>query len=137
MKSIARLFIALSLCIGLYSKALAQKKTAELSINYSFMGIEKGYDHPFKILVYVDEVVVGTSEVAPESKPGSIKVKVPKGSHKVYVEGQAQYEGVWEAHIMENNYSVDCTYNGEHAFKKKHTLELIFDLDCCTKHTFK
>lgn len=134
MKS--KLFLFAVLCL-LASSSFAQKKTAELTINYSFMGIEKGYDHPFKILVYVDEVLVGTSEVAPESKPGSLKIKVPKGSHKLYVEGQAQYEGVWEAHIMENNYSVDCTYLGEPSFKKKHNLDLIFDLDCCTKATFK
>jgi hypothetical protein len=134
MKS--KLFLFAVLC-SLTASSFAQKKTAELTINFSFMGIEKGYDHPFKLLVYVDEVLVGTSEVAPESKPSAIKIKVPKGTHKLYVEGHALYEGVWEAHLMENNYSIDCTFTGDQSFKKKHTLHLVFDLDCCTKATFK
>ena len=42
----------------------------------------------------------------------------------------ALYEGNWEEHTVENNYSYDCVYELNQNFKKrKYTVDLVFDLD--------
>jgi hypothetical protein len=42
----------------------------------------------------------------------------------------ALYEGQWEEHTQDNNYSIDCLVDTEFkTTKSKHKLEIVFDID--------
>jgi hypothetical protein len=113
-------------------------QTSKLTVYYKFMGIEKGYDHDCKTQVYVDGEFLGESEVAPQSKAGTFAVNVPQGQHNLRIVNLALYEGVWEEHTVENNYSVDCLYETDRTFKSKpEKLYLVFDLDDETMASWK
>ncbi|MCB9284339.1 MAG: hypothetical protein H6563_09725 [Lewinellaceae bacterium] len=104
-------------------------QTTLLTVNYKFAHIEEGYDHNSKTQVLIDDDVVGESQVAPQSQSSTFTVSVPKGSHNLKVVNWALYEGVWEEHTIENNYSIDAFYETDHNFKKAEKLYLVFDLD--------
>ncbi|MCG9911028.1 MAG: hypothetical protein MH137_06975 [Flavobacteriales bacterium] len=123
------LLFTLLLSVYLINNLHAQKKASQLNVNWSFKGIETGYDHPFKLQVYVDQKLIKESEPNKQSVPGSIQFEVPKGEHEIYVMGISQYEGKWEDHTIKNGYSIDCSYKATHSIKKKHKLTLVFDLD--------
>jgi len=105
-------------------------KMVDLTVKYSFKGIVDGYDHDCKTELYVDGKLVATSTVEKESKPNSVSAKIKKGTHDIKVVNYALYEGLWEAHTIENNYSQDCLYSATINCKKKsNTIELLFDID--------
>lgn len=113
-------------------------QTMKLTVDYKFKGIEPGYDHDSKTQVYIDDEFLGESEVAPESKGGTFTVNVPLGQHNLRVVNLALYEGVWEEHTVENNYSIDCLYETYRTFKTKpEKLYLVFDLDGETMASWK
>ncbi len=113
-------------------------QTSKLTVHFKFLGIEEGYDHDCKTQVYVDEEFLGESGVAPQSKDGSFTVNVPLGQHNLRVVNLALYEGVWEEHTVENNYSIDCLYETYRSFKTKpEKLYLVFDLDGETMASWK
>ena len=124
--------IALSLFVLVTS--LAIQAQTKLTINFKFLNIVEGYDHTSRTQVFVDGELLATSEEFLESKGGKMKVVIPKGKHDVLVMNQALYEGEWENHTIENNYSIDCLYE-EAGMKrgKKATLTLIFDIDSGTE----
>ena len=124
------------LSFSLFSLALFSQ-TTPLTVNYKFANIEEGYDHDSKTVVLIDGDVVGESGVAPESKGGTFTVQVPTGMHTLRVVNLALYEGVWEEHTIENNYSIDCFYETDHFFKKPEKLYLLFDVDSETSVSWK
>ncbi len=105
-------------------------KMIDFTVNYSFKGIVEGYDHDNKTELYVDGNLVATSTIAKESQPNFVTAKVKKGKHSIQVINYAMYEGTWEKHTIENNYSIDCTYEATLDINKKaKTLTLLFDID--------
>jgi hypothetical protein len=64
-------------------------------------------------------------------------VSVPAGDHKLRVVNWAKYEGTWEEHTVENNYSIDCMHEEGHRFSKPEKLYLVFDLDSGTQVSWK
>ncbi len=117
---------------------LSAKKTTTLQIDFKFENIEEGYDHLCKTNVYVDGELLATSSEKLQSKPNSVTVSIPKGEHNIRVVNLALYEGSWEEHTKDNNYSIDCMHEFKHDFKKKkYNLRLVFDLNSDTKVTFK
>lgn len=113
--------------------SLPSEKDVKITVKYSFKGIEDGYDHDTRTEVYIDDELKGTSTVKRESQPNSVSVTTTKGKHNIYIVNQALYEGVWEDHTIENNYSIDCLYEAEITVKKSMTIQLLFDLDGQTK----
>lgn len=111
-------------------------KPAKLIIEYGFKGIEEGYDHTTKAYVYVDGTKVMETPEHKQSKDQSFSLEVPSGEHQVKVELWALYQGVWELHSVENNYSIDCIVDDEFNIKKKGTLKIVFDLDNDTSFSF-
>lgn len=103
-------------------------KEVPLTVTWIYKNVEKGYDHDNRMEVYVDGKKVGTSNIFKESKKGSMTVKVPAGQHEITVENYAYYEGNWELHSIENNYSVDAFYTTNMLFKKKRSINLVFDI---------
>ena len=101
-----------------------------LTITWKFTHVEEGFDHQNRMQVRVDGKLIGTSDTFYESKLSSMKVNVPAGSHTITVENYAFYEGNWELHSIENNYSVDAFYEANMLFKKKkRSINLIFDIE--------
>ncbi len=101
-----------------------------LTITWKFTNVEEGFDHQNRMQVRIDGKLIGTSDTFYESKLSTMKVSVPAGSHTVTVENYAFYEGVWELHSIENNYSVDAFYEANMTFKKKkRSINLIFDIE--------
>lgn len=127
-----------SLFVALFSAfTLPGGKNASLTINWSFANITEGYDHDNKCKVWVDGKEAGESTVSKESKPNSFKLTLSKGTHQVKVVNYALYEGEWQEHSKANEYSIDCLWDGTIEFKKKATLDLIFDLNSGTSATVK
>jgi len=106
---------------------------AKITISYTFANIEEGYDHQTKTEIYVDGELVGTSTIKKESEPNSITVKSNKGMHNIEIVNYAYYEGAWEKHTIENQYSQDFIYKADMNFKKSNSLTLVFDIDAGVK----
>ena len=123
MKSI---LLLLTLFAGL--SAFAGKFT----VNWSFSGVETGYDHDSKLIAFVDGNKIGESGVSRQTAGGSYTFSVPKGKHTVRVECHAFYEGKWELHSKANEYSADAFYESEVSMGKSMTLTLVMDLDAAT-----
>ena len=112
-------------------------KEGKLTVSWSFLNIVEGYDHDNKCIIYVDGKQVGESSVTKETKPNSITVNVPQGSHDVKVMNYALYEGKWEEHTIANTYSIDCYYETNIKIKKKSKITLVFDIDKQTEAKVK
>ncbi len=101
-----------------------------LTVTWIYKNVEEGFDHENRTVVYIDGKVAGTSSTYRESEKGTMTVMVPKGQHEVVIENYAFYEGQWELHSIENNYSVDAFYSLNMNFaKKKRSVDLVFDID--------
>jgi hypothetical protein len=113
-------------------------QTATLTTTFKFINIEEGYDHMCKTQVWVDGALAGESPEVLESKGSSFKVEVPYGEHQVRIINLALYEGVWEEHTIENDYSIDCSWEGSQTFGKKGaSAYLLFDIDDVTQVSWK
>ncbi len=132
MKSIQLLFVVFCISSAVYSQ------TSSLTVTFKFSGITEGYDHICKTQVWMDENLLGESGEVKESAGGSLSVRVPYGDQTLHIINLAQYEGEWEDHTIENNYSIDCAWDGNHTFgKKANKLFLLFDLDAGTVASWK
>lgn len=110
--------------------AVAFAQTVPLKVTFKFVNIVEGYDHICKTEVFIDGNSVGESAEVKESVGTSFTVQVPTGTHDIRIMNYALYEGQWEEHTVENEYSIDCFYNESgHNFKKASKLFLIFDID--------
>lgn len=104
-------------------------KAVPLTVTWIYKNVEEGYDHDNRTVVFVDGKKVGTSDIYKESKKGTMTVMVPAGNHEITIENYAYYEGNWELHSIENNYSVDAFYSTNLNFKKKRYINLVFDIE--------
>lgn len=114
--------------------SFAMAQTTALTVSFKFINIVDGYDHNCKSEVSIDGEAKGTSPEVKESVGSVFVVNVPSGTHDFSLMNFAQYEGNWEEHTVENEYSIDCMVedNG-HVFEgKKAKLFVIFDIDTQT-----
>ncbi len=113
-------------------------QTTNLTTTFKFINIEEGYDHLCKTQVWVDGQMVGESAEVYESKGTSFTVQVPQGEHRVRIVNLAKYEGNWEEHTVENNYSIDCMWEGTQSFGSKAAkVFMLFDIDNDTQISWK
>lgn len=96
-----------------------EKEAVPLIVAWQYLHVIDGYDHDNRMLVYVDGKLAATSAVFRESKKGTVTVDVPFGSHDILIENYAYYEGNWELHSRQNDYSIDAFYTANLAFTKK------------------
>jgi len=129
MKNAVLLFFALFLTFAF--KGIENKNPQEgtITITYSFKSIEDGYDHLTKTLVYIDGVFITESKPHKQSVETKISFNIKPGSYKIEIINYAYYDGKWEVHSKENNYSLDCFYEGNIKLKKKLKINIVFDLD--------
>lgn len=123
--------LIIGLTLLLFASASVMAQNAKLTVKYSFTGIVDGYDHNTRTTIFLNDEELCTSKEHKESKDMIFSCDVPPGSYTVRVVNYAQYEGVWEEHTVENNYSIDAVFEKEMTFKKKkkYTIGLLFDLD--------
>lgn len=108
-------------------------KDVTIEVNYSFKNIAEGYDHKNITKIFVDGELIATSTEELESKPNSVSCKVTKGNHDIRIINYALYNGEFEEHTKDNNYSIDAIYEFSKDFKKKKTkVTLVFDVDKST-----
>lgn len=122
MKSIILLCFLLIGTLQLFSQNTIQLK-------WKFINVEEGYDHNNKVQVYVDNELTATSGSFRESEVSSCSFDVSSGSHEIKMVWLAYYEGTWEEHTVENNYSIDCIYSFTKSFSKSDNVGIIWDLD--------
>lgn len=104
-------------------------QTTRLTVSFQFRNVVEGYDHDSKTQVLIDGEAVGMSGVAKQSKGTTFTVEVPTGEHELSIINWALYEGEWETHTIDNEYSIDAIYEETHTFKKPEKLYLAFDID--------
>ena len=105
-------------------------QTVPLQVSFKFINVEDGYDHLCRTQVLIDGEEVGVSNEVAQTKGATFTVQVPKGSHDLRIVNWARYEGTWEEHTIENNYSLDCVYQEDgHSFQKAGKLFIVHDLD--------
>lgn len=129
-----QIFFALAL-LALTVSAKAQSGT--LTITQQYVGVVEGYDHNCQSKVWVDGELIGQSAEGLESQKMTFTVKVPTGVHTIKVINYAQYEGEWEAHTIENNYSIDAIFEDSHTLAATNKLFLLFDIDSETHSSWK
>lgn len=138
MKHKLLFFLLLAASISIHwSPAVDAAKESKLSITYKVINIEEGYDHMAKLTVYVDDEEVGSSKEQVQSKGGSFTTTVSKGKHDIKAVLMAKYEGVWEEHTIENDYSYDCVVETSANFGKSRKMSITFDLDSGVKYKLK
>lgn len=124
--------LLLLLIIGLFINQSEAKKIkhATLEISYIFENIIDGYDHQTKAIININGEKVLETPSNLQSKKQTYTINVPKGSYDFYLMMWAMYEGVWEEHTKNNNYSIDCFIDTKFKTSKpKHKLEIVFDID--------
>lgn len=132
-----KIFFLLLVLLSITTHANAAKATT-LTINYKFTGIEEGYDHTTKAEVKISGKSVDISKEHLQSKPTTMTVKIPKGEFELEFMIFTLYDGVWEEHTIEKEYSIDCFVKETFVAKKsKHTLDIVFDLDAKTTYVYK
>ncbi len=119
----------LLICFLVIGTTLFSQKKAKLTIDWIFTGIIENYDHDSRMEIYIDGKQVATSTVSKQSVKNKIVVAVPKGKHTVKIVNYAEYQGEWEAHNRQNDYSLDAFYEYTADFKKKDKLSLVFDIE--------
>lgn len=120
-------FLALILLLFL-GTAPAFSKNVRLTIKWTFTNVNEGYDHENKMLVYIDGKSIGESRVYRQTDHATYNVEVTSGKHDVRIQNYAMYEGKWDIHTKENNYSVDAMYEGTLMLTGNTTIDLVFDI---------
>ncbi len=105
------------------------QKPCKVTLNYQYLNIEEGYDHLTKTQIYIDGTMIIESPEHYESQKTTVEFEIPGGSHEISIVNLAYYEGTWEEHTVENNYSIDAVVKEVIKFKKKVKIDIIFDLD--------
>lgn len=104
-----------------------------IEINWRFINVEQGYDHPSRMLVFVDDVKYGVSPQTVESIGGTFAVKIPKWGHRIRIVNQSFVDGMWQDHTIVNDYSVEAIYEKALEIKKSIQVTLVIDLN--NEHT--
>ncbi len=104
-------------------------QSTKFTVYVKFINVEEGYDHETRTTVFIDDQEVGTSAVTAQTKTGSFSVDVPTGNHSLKIVNYALYNGTWEEHTIENEYSFDLIHEEDHNFKKPEKFYILVDLD--------
>jgi len=104
-------------------------QNGKVQFTTEFKNISEGYDHQSQEKIFVDGVLVYTSEEHPESEILTAKLKLPRGTHIIRIENWTLYKGTWELTAKDNGYSIDGFYESELTIGKKNELYIIYDLD--------
>ena len=119
----------ISLCFFVLIVGAALAQNGKLTLRFEWAGIEEGYDHTVKDLVFIDGELVATTEEHKGSSPISLSVKTTRGNHTIKTVSMTLYQGNWEFTRVDNDYSIDGFTEQEYKIGKKSNLLIIYDLD--------
>jgi hypothetical protein len=106
-----------------------KEEKINLVVDYSFAGIENGYDHQVKIEVFSNDIKVGESNPHLQSEPSSASFGINKGNQKLKFLVSVNFNGNWEEHLKANDYAIDAVYETELDAQSDQKIKLLFDLD--------
>ena len=107
----------------------SSKEKVNLIIDYSFAGIENGFDHQIKLEAFADSLKIGETTPHLQSEAKTVSFEIDKGKHKVNLTVWVNYNGSWEEHIKSKDYAIDAVYETESEFNSDQSIKLLFDLD--------
>ena len=122
------------LLIALPALAGGSKPT---KLSWRFENVVEGFDHNHQMVVTVDGDQVASSDEGPETVPGTMTVQLPTGAESLRIVSMAQYEGEWEEHTIDNDYSVDCVWELELKNRPPKKIDMVCDIDEGPKHKMK
>lgn len=129
-----KLFLLPLAVLLLAFSSMAEDK-ATLVIKYSFENINEGYDHLTKALFYLDGDLVVEGKEHLQSAPQEISVTVEPGEYDILLEMWTFYEGEWELHSFDNNYSIDCIVDDAYELEPGiNTMKVVFDISNGTSY---
>lgn len=133
-----RKLLFLAVTAVLFSMSAMAGKSTTLTVEYLFYNINEGYDHVSKGRLYIDGDLVHETKEHLESELQNFTVKTTPGNHDILLELWTLYEGEWELHSFDNNYSIDCIVDDTFKLKPgKNKLVVKFDLDDETSYELK
>ncbi len=110
---------------------------APIKVGWRFANTVQGYQHDNRVDVYVDGNKVLQSTVKSEAKPNKLKLDLKPGPHQVRFVNLALYDGNWEEHTVENDYSVDCIWEIDVPDVHPKSIDLVCDIDAEATYTLK
>lgn len=132
--SAKKIFLFIALIINLFAFSANAQKKGVLTVNTRFTGILNGYDLQNKTMVYVDGMIAGETTEKLQSEPNTCSLYIPRGKHTIRIVNMARNNGRWEEHTYKNNYSIDAFFESRIKIRKKHSINLVFDIT--TEKTF-
>ncbi len=102
---------------------------SQMTIEWRFLNVEDGYDHINKMKIYIDGEYHGETDECNQLDWCTYEFPLSKGNHNIKLLNMSLFEGVWEEHLIENNYSVDAVLEKSVKMKKKAKLKMEIDLD--------
>lgn len=105
------------------------QSSVDVTLKWKFLNVIDGYDHLNKMEIYVDGNLISASPEFYETTLAEHTFKVPTGKHKVEFKNFAYYDGEWEAHTLDNDYSVEGIYSETRNFSKPDVVVITWDID--------
>lgn len=137
MKNIKIIFLVIPFLLFLNSCSSSEEITIDeppqekvnLIVDYSFAGIENGFDHQIKLEVLSDDQKIGETTPHLLSEARTASFEVMKGKHKIKLAVLVNFNGSWEEHLKTKDYSIDAVYETEADLNSDQEIKLLFDLD--------
>lgn len=111
------------------TKEEVKEEKINVVVDYSFAGIENGYDHQVKMEVFSNDIKVGESNPHLQSESASTTFEISKGNQKIKFLVSVNFNGNWEEHLKANDYAIDAVYETELDAQSDQNIKLLFDLD--------
>lgn len=119
----------LILCLFIAFSYSTQAQKGKVKFTIHFTGIEEGYDHTTRDQIFIDDVLVKTTEEHLESEAHTFTLKMEIGQHAIRVVNWTKYQGKWEETTVENQYNFNGFFSKEFSINKKNTLDILYDID--------
>jgi hypothetical protein len=119
--------ILIAFCFCFTTSVFSKDKT--VVVEWKFTGIAEGYDHLNRNKVFVDGAGQAVSKEVHQSEWGKYTLSLAKGIHHVKLVNEAYYDGKWQEHTFENEFSVNAIYECELDAAEVGKIQLVFDLD--------
>ncbi len=125
---ITEIFVRKLLWLLLFLFSSGAASAGKLTIDWRFTHVNPGFDHPCKLVVYIDGKRISESKAYKQSQKGILNLEVSEGKHTLKIIALTQYKGNWEDHTVKNNYSMDAIVSTKHTFGAEQQLHITWDL---------
>lgn len=116
-------------CVLVLFSLNAYSKHRLVVLEWTFQGIETGYDHLNRIKVMVDGVAFPVSDSCRQSNWGKYSLSLSKTTHKISLVNEAYCRGKWVEHTFENEFSINAVCEFEINARNVSKVRIEFDLN--------